>query len=396
MRATTKVSESSPLLGGEGKVGGSVSTCAAGDHGAGWACKIATGVSIVTVLVLGITIASGRLTGHIDPDFSDAHPLISTQPNVSLHSDDPKHVKILRFNPCNLDDGHSEALEWATGALRTVCTVDAQSCEFCAWILENDAEYRVNDIVTCLGPTFKVAADAVLSMPKFKGTILHRLLTSKPKTSAGEIAWQEDREAESKTNFAWLVDAIGAEACEVPDRSTLLVHIRAGDNLNLVVPSNRMKSIKSIQAIDAMTAYVESRPYITRIELSSVLHFGNPAPEKAFYTNNSMDADNVGDAYDMSDGALQKNGDILSRFFLAAKRLRRDVWFTSNDDPDIDMCRYAKACHFISASVTASEMRTEGTLDERMSFAYLLRDLHLHLGTCSAEQVEPELGSSPR
>jgi hypothetical protein len=153
------------------------------------------------------------------------------------------------------------------------------------------------------------------------------------------------------------------------------VHIRAGDNLN-----DEFKNIPHIaDAITQMQQYLVNRPYITRVELSSVLHFGVPAPDSRFTYN-----DGVGNAYMMSDDALAKNGLILGHIYEAAKATGRDVWFSSTNDPDDDMCRYAKACHFLSASLSKEEMVTEGPMEQRLSFSELVRDLHVHLGTCDA------------
>ena len=190
----------------------------------------------------------------------------------------------------------------------------------------------------------------------------------------------------SQDNFRWMVAAIGHRACDVPDHATLVVHIRAGDNLN-----DTFKSIPHIQAaIAQMKQYLENRPYITRIEVSSVLHFGVPAPDSRFAYN-----DGVGDAYLMTDDALRKNGLILGHFYEAALTTGQDVWFTSTNDPDDDMCRYAKACHFLSASLSKEEMVNEGPMEQRLSFSELVRDLHMHLSTCDARDTAewaPETG----
>ena len=245
----------------------------------------------------------------------------------------------------------------------------------CAWVLQFDSEYRVNDIVTCLGPTYKVAAEAVVNEAKFKGTILQRMLASKGKKPDGTINWPADKFQEAKDNFKWMVEAVGQATCDIPDHRTLIVHIRAGDNLN-----DDFKNIPHIPAaIQQMKDYLKYRPYITRIELSSVLHFGVPAPDSQFQYN-----DGVGDAYRMSDDALRKNGLILGHFYEAALSTGRDVWFTSTNDPDDDLCRYAKACHFITASLSQEEMMFEGPMEHRLSFSELARDLHKHLCTCDA------------
>jgi hypothetical protein len=86
----------------------------------------------------------------------------------------------------------------------------------------------------------------------------------------------------------------------------------------------------------------------------------------------------------MTDEALMKNGLILGHFYEAAKQTGRDVWFTSTNDPDQDICRYAKACHFLTASLSKEEMANEGPMEQRLSFSELVRDLHMHLSICDA------------
>ena len=240
---------------------------------------------------------------------SSAVATLGTQPSVVLESWDPAHIETLRFNPCKTDDPAYEKMEWSKGNLKDKCRVDAKQCAFCAWVLQFDSEYRVNDIVTCLGPTYKMAAEAVVNEAKFSGTILQRMLAAKGKKPDGTINWPADKFQEARDNFRWMIQAIGNEWCDVPDHRTLVVHIRAGDNLN-----DDFKNIPHIPAaIQQMKDYLTHRPYITRIELSSVLHFGVPAPDSQFQYN-----DGVGDAYVMSDEALRKNGLILGHFYEAA------------------------------------------------------------------------------
>jgi hypothetical protein len=306
---------------------------------------------------------------------ADDAATLGTQPSVRLQSWDPAHIGTLRFNPCKTDDVQYEAMEWSLANVGKRCQVDARKCAFCAWILQFDSEYRVNDIVTCLGPTYKTAAEAVVNEGKFSGTLLQRMLAAKGKKPDGTINWPADKFQEAKDNFAWMVEAVGAKTCDVPDHRTLIVHIRAGDNLN-----DDFKNIPHIPAaIQQMKDYLKYRPYITRVELSSVLHFGVPAPDSRFQYN-----DGVGDAYRMTDDALRKNGLILGHFYEAALSTGRDVWFTSTNDPDDDLCRYAKACHFITASLSEDEMKFEHPMEERLSFSELTRDLHKHLSTCNA------------
>ena len=331
-----------------------------------------------------LAVGAARAAGASRPEarwgnarLGDAAAALGTQPSVRLQSWDPAHVGTLRFNPCRTDDARHEATEWSRANIGKQCQVDAPQCAFCAWVLQFDSEYRVNDIVTCLGPTYKVAAEAVVNEAKFSGTILQRMLAAKGKKPDGTINWPADKFQEAKDNFAWMTEALGRAECDVPDHRTLIVHIRAGDNLN-----DDFKNIPHIPAaIQQMKDYLEYRPYITRIELSSVLHFGVPAPDSQFQYN-----DGVGDAYRMTDDALRKNGLILGHFYEAALSTGRDVWFTSTNDPDDDLCRYAKACHFITASLSKEEMRFEGPMEHRLSFSELTRDLHKHLSTCDAHE----------
>ena len=319
----------------------------------------------------------GSVTSVSGGSFS-AVATLGTQPSVELQSWDPAHIGTLRFNPCKTDEPTYEKMEWSKGNVKPYCRVDAKQCAFCAWVLQFDSEYRVNDIVTCLGPTYKVAAEAVVNEAKFSGTILQRMLAAKGKKPDGSINWPADKFQEARDNFRWMIQAIGNEWCDVPDHRTLIVHIRAGDNLN-----DDFKNIPHIPAaIQQMKDYLTHRPYITRIELSSVLHFGVPAPDSQFQYN-----DGVGDAYTMSDEALRKNGLILGHFYEAALSTGRDVWFTSTNDPDQDMCRYAKACHFLTASLSKEEMMYEGPMEQRLSFSELVRDLHKHLTTCDAHDT---------
>ena len=317
----------------------------------------------------------GEVTGGAD---GGSVATLGTQPSVVLQSWDPAHIGTLRFNPCRTDEYNYQRGEWSKGNVKPSCKVDALQCAFCAWVLQYDSEYRVNDIVTCLGPTYKVAAEAVVNEAKFKGTILQRMLAAKGKNPDGSIKWPADKFQEARENFAWMIQAIKNEKCDVPDHRTLVVHIRAGDNLN-----DEFKNIPEIPAaIQQMKDYLTHRPYISRIELSSVLHFGVPAPDSRFKYN-----DGVGDEYSMSDEALRKNGLILGHFYKAALSTGRDVWFTSTNDPDKDMCRYAKACHFLTASLSKQEMKYEGPMVQRLSFSELVRDLHMHLTTCNAHDT---------
>jgi hypothetical protein len=63
-----------------------------------------------------------------------------------------------------------------------------------------------------------------------------------------------------------------------------------------------------------------------------------------------------------------------------------EVWFTSSNNPDTDMCRYAKACHYVSADrigADASISAALGSAYTRHSFSDLLDDLHWNLRQCN-------------
>ena len=74
----------------------------------------------------------------------------------------------------------------------------------------------------------------------------------------------------------------------------------------------------------------------------------------------------------------------------AAKLTGLNVEFSSHDDPDDDMCRYAKACHFMSATRTQQEADVLGTEFNRVSFGDLVGDLHLQLATCPPQRTLAE------
>ena len=78
------------------------------------------------------------------------------QPRERLRSPNADRAKTLSFNPCA--DSAQEA-QWNTRKnLDTQCVVDASRCNFCAWVLQYDSEYRVNDVVSLLGPNYKVTS----------------------------------------------------------------------------------------------------------------------------------------------------------------------------------------------------------------------------------------------
>jgi hypothetical protein len=355
-------------------------------------------LGVLGVLGVVMVLSIAHVAGYADYDGAEMFASLSIatvksepsqmqanqQPDATLRSPDVEHVKTLQINPCV---GVNQQ-RFNTSNLRAECQVQAQACLFCVWVLQFDSEYRVNDIVCMLGPTFAVAAEAVSNDMKYNGTVLKRMLTNKPMDAEGKIVWparDTPRYFEVyRENFEFLVNALRQTSCAVPGEDTLLVHIRAGDNLG-----QPLKEIKSVRAaVHAMQQYVLKRPYIKRIELSSVLHFGDVAQDAKY----KFFEPEVGDEYDMTEKALFQNSELFSHFYAGAKATNREVWFTSHEDPDTDMCRYSKACHFFAMSLTAQENKYPTPGDHQsLSFSMLLRNLNFKLKTCRQDNsVAPE------
>ena len=302
-------------------------------------------------------------------------------------SPNPKKQKLLRFSPCGSpEEAYSQ---WTTSRLRDDCVVDVDNCQYCVWVNMFDSEYRINDVVSLRGDNYKLTSHSILMRPEFIGTILHRMLAQKPKGADGGIRWGKDEREEAKYNYNFVKDAVSKMECAAPEADTLLLHMRAGDYVN-----DAQKSSTSIDsAIDRMRAYVSRRPDIRKIEISAVLHFGMPDPDDDIYKDHpfqvlkSVDGEAV---YAVNDDVLRKNGYAFAKMYEAAKLTGLNVEFSSHDDPDDDMCRYAKACHFMSATRTQEEAGVLGTEFNRVSFGDLVGDLHLQLATCPPQRTLAE------
>ena len=302
-------------------------------------------------------------------------------------SPNPKKQKLLRFSPCaSPEEAYSQ---WTTSRLRDDCVVDVDNCQYCVWVNMFDSEYRINDVVSLRGDNYKLTSHSILMRPEFIGTILHRMLAQKPKGADGGIRWGKDEREEAKYNYNFVKDAVSKMECAAPEADTLLLHMRAGDYVN-----DAQKSSTSIDsAIDRMRAYVSRRPDIRKIEISAVLHFGMPDPDDDIYKDHpfqvlkSVDGEAV---YAVNDDVLRKNGYAFAKMYEAAKLTGLNVEFSSHDDPDDDMCRYAKACHFMSATRTQEEAGVLGTEFNRVSFGDLVGDLHLQLATCPPQRTLAE------
>ncbi len=302
-------------------------------------------------------------------------------------SPNPKKQKLLRFSPCaSPEEAYSQ---WTTSRLRDDCVVDVDNCQYCVWVNMFDSEYRINDVVSLRGDNYKLTSHSILMRPEFIGTILHRMLAQKPKGADGGIRWGVDEREEAKYNYNFVKDAVSKMECAAPGADTLLLHMRAGDYVN-----DAQKSSTSIDsAIDRMRAYVSRRPDIRKIEISAVLHFGMPDPDDDIYKDHpfqvlkSVDGEAV---YAVNDDVLRKNGYAFAKMYEAAKLTGLNVEFSSHDDPDDDMCRYAKACHFMSATRTQEEAGVLGTEFNRVSFGDLVGDLHLQLATCPPQRTLAE------
>ena len=302
------------------------------------------------------------------------------QPRERLRSPNADRAKTLSFNPCA--DLAAQEAQWNTRNLGTQCVVDASRCNFCAWVLQYDSEYRVNDVVSLLGPNYKVTSQSLLTRPEYQGTILRDMLEAKPKNGGDNIAWKQNAREEAQDNFDFVKNRVRDMQCRATPSDTLLVHLRAGDAVGA--------EYKEIPDVDAsarrVVQYAKERPGIKRIEISGVLHFGVPDPNDAFYQSNGgfeVVKDESGEPrYRVTDAILQKNGYIVNRFIREGRDAGLEVWFTSNNNPDTDMCRFAKACHFLSASRVIGKPAL-GDAQSRVSFSDLLDDLHWNLRNCN-------------
>ena len=305
----------------------------------------------------------------------------TTQPRERLRSPNPQRAKTLRFNPCA--SAVEQESQWSSENLKTECVVNAHKCNFCAWVLQYDAEYRVNDVVSLLGPNYKVSSQSLLSRPEYKGTILRDMLDAKPRDrlDSTKIQWKSNSRDEASDNFDFVKNRVEGMDCRGTKSDTLLVHLRAGDAVGA--------EYKQIPDVDAaarrVVEYALAKSGVTKIEISGVLHFGVPDPSDSFYQDNGgfeVVKDDFGQPrYRVTDDILKKNGYIVNKFIAAARDAGLEVWFTSNNNPDTDMCRFAKACHFLSASRVVGKPDL-GNAESRMSFSDLLDDLHWNLRRC--------------
>ena len=76
-----------------------------------------------------------------------------------LTTPNPKHVKTLAFSPCA--KVNEQKARWTKSALKDQCVVNAAECEYCAWVLKYDSEYRVNDIVSLQGLNYKLTSQSL-------------------------------------------------------------------------------------------------------------------------------------------------------------------------------------------------------------------------------------------
>ena len=304
----------------------------------------------------------------------------TTQPRERLRSPNPERAKTLSFNPCA--DVASQEAQWNTKNLDTTCVIDASKCNFCAWVLQYDSEYRVNNVVSLHGPNYKVTSQSLLTRPEYQGTILRDMLEQKPKNGANQIAWKPNEREEAQDNFDFVKNRVREMECRATPSDTLLVHLRAGDAVGA-----EYKEIPNVDAsAQRVVQYAKERPGIKRIEISGVLHFGVPDPNDAFYQSVGgfeVVKDESGQPrYRVTDAILKKNGYIVNRFIREGRDAGLEVWFTSNNNPDTDMCRFAKACHFLSASRVIGKPAL-GDAQSRVSFSDLLDDLHWNLRNCN-------------
>ena len=240
-------------------------------------------------------------------------------------------------------------------------------------VLQYDSEYRVNDVVSLQGLNYKLTSQSLLTRPEYQGTILRRMLESKPKhPNSNEIMWHENDREEAQENFEFILDSVKNMDCGANRKRHTLGALARRDSVGT--------AFKEIPDTDAaarkVVEYAKRRPGDQRIEISGVLHFGVPDPDDASYAGKRRVRTLLGDASGLPPIASQMTTCrkmVKHPLTVFSRKLRRVEWrcgSTSSNNLDTDMCRHAKACHYVSArhrtggrfhSSPRSEAHTQGT-----------------------------------
>jgi hypothetical protein len=301
----------------------------------------------------------------------------STQPVTWLVPTNPKVAGTLAFNPCNGSNSY-------LASLGRTCKVSPSECMYCAWVKPYDSEYRITDIVQLKFPGALLMSQAVLEKAMYRNTILYALLSRYPRDGDGMLIFpdEEQRINAAARNFNFIQHRLRRMECEISGPETLLVHIRSGDNLFEAYKQNDVAG-----TLQRLTSYLNMNPMINRVELATTLHFGVTEPGDPFYEKprhhlfqQQVNADGT-KRYAASDKVLSDNAKMFREFYLGAISTGKEVWITSQRDADVDMCRFAKACHFLDATVRRN--RDVGkAFAERHNFGELLQDMNHNLKFC--------------
>ena len=305
-----------------------------------------------------------------------------TQPEHIFTTLDP-HTSLLSFNPCT-----GSQTEFTVDALTSTCHSHPRRCQFCAFVARFDTTYRVSDVIYLKGPNYILSSKAILERSEYRGTLLQKILSTDPKDPAtGDIAWpmvDSGRVARAELHYEALVNELRRMPCQAAGVHALVVHVRSGDNV--FRKDAEMAFVDPEIAISQVKDYVANNPEIERIVLSTKLHFGVPPPDDpSFAENFQVVSDSHGlPRYRISDEALSKNWHLLASLYNAAVKLDKEVWFMSHDNVDLDMCLYARACHFVAAGFNGDE--AEVALHHQgagTSFSGLMHTLNDRLKQCS-------------
>ena len=167
---------------------------------------------------------------------------------------------------------------------------------------------------------------AHLKSDAFKNTILHDFILKNPKKRATGVLWKTIKEFQKKFNFA------------VPDDSTLVVHLRTGDNLRFFADQDKLvKRVKD---------YLEKTPTIDNITVVTALHYG-VAQHKSLYEHSKKRRYGYANKWIYSDLSKKVNYDKIKCFI---KKFNKPVFIQSSENVDMDLIFLIFAKHMIATS----------------------------------------------
>jgi len=256
---------------------------------------------------------------------------------------------------------------WNAKQLADRCVARPSQCNFCVFVLQYDGVYRISDLMAAWGLQ---DAAPLLRDPIYKGTMLRGMLEACcVDKNTGKLidtsALDSPRVREiAAVNRIYVKKFLSQMHCAPPGPDTLLVHVRSGDSGWIAHMGNAETredgsheqqqqplddaadlGLIDDAAIARIGEYLRANPQIVKVELSSVLHFGvfPPGTPEA-----QILGPHLTQVYGMSDAALAGSGNLLRKLFKQVEAWNKEVWATSSNNADEDLCRYAKACHFMS------------------------------------------------